>query len=296
MVSKVALFFIPSSPAYPLLLQQSLRPPDSHSPCWPYRKTITDRKGLGKVFWDSVKSVNFRDTHRHLLPSITGKVRATFTLTPDQIKQLKKRILARRPDLPHVSTFTVTCSYLWICVVRARRDAGGGACSSDDENLLFACPADCRAHLDPPLPGNYFGNCLTGCHGYAKVGQILGEDGLAEAAAVIGGGIRRRLYSGEEDGLFNGAENWLKGFSGLKPDQILGVAWSSNFDYYGLDFGWGKGKKFEMPSIDITGAISISASRIEEEEGGGREFGLALTPTRMEAFARIFAQGLINTQ
>ncbi|VFQ61771.1 unnamed protein product [Cuscuta campestris] len=256
------------------------------------RRPITDRRGLGKIFWDSLKNIKIHETSLHLLPSIAGKVRATFTLTSDQIEMLKNRILARRPDIPHVSSFTVACAYVWHCLVRSRHEVGG--VYSGDE--LFLCAADCRARLDPPLPGNYFGNCLTACFGKAEVGELIGEDGLAEAAAVIGDSVRRRLYSGEGDGLFEGAEDWFKMFAGMRPDRVFSLAGSPNFDYYGLDFGWGKGKKFEMPSIDITGAISIGASRIEEEEGGGgggREFGVTLPVTHMDTFAKIFAQGLI---
>ncbi|VFQ93816.1 unnamed protein product [Cuscuta campestris] len=248
------------------------------------RTAIQDRKGLGKIFWDYLKNIKIKDTHVHRLPSIADKVRGTFRVSPDQIKRLKNQVLTRRPDLVHVSTFTVICSYVWNCLVRSRH-----AENEDEEDEFFGCVADCRARLDPPVPENYFGNCLTACYGYAKVRELVSEGGLAAAAAVVGGSIRRQLYNEEKDGVFKGGEDWFSLFTKLNPDRALGVAGSPKFDYYGLDFGWGKGKKFEMPSIDITGAISLSGDRDVE---GGLEVGLALPVTQMHTFSKIFAAGL----
>ncbi|CAH9069270.1 unnamed protein product [Cuscuta europaea] len=252
------------------------------------RTELKEGKGrLEGIFWENLKNVKIEDTLVDLLPTVQNKVRATFTLTRGDIQRLKSHVMARRPELAHVTSFTVTCSYVWNCVVRSRHVAGVYA--NDDEDELFLCAADCRARLDPPLPENYFGNCITACYGYAKVKEHVGEDGLATAAAVVGESIRGRLYNKDKDGVFKGAEDWFTWLQAINMDRTLTVAASPKFDYYGLDFGWGKPEKSEIPSTDITGAISLSGSKDEE---GGLEIGLALPVTQMDAFTRFFEEGL----
>ena len=65
------------------------------------------------------------------------------------------------PILLHISSFTVTYAYTWACIVKAR--VWSGEEGSENELEHFGFVADCRARLDPPLPENYFGNCLVPC-------------------------------------------------------------------------------------------------------------------------------------
>ncbi|XP_019159105.1 PREDICTED: anthocyanin 5-aromatic acyltransferase-like [Ipomoea nil] len=255
------------------------------------RKMIRDEKGLEQIFWDNVKHIKVEDRHVHRLPQITDRIRATFTLTQNDIQRLKNRILAGRPELAHISSFTATCSYIWTCWVKSRyQDADSDNNIDDDEDEeVFNCAADCRSRLDPPVPGNYFGNCLVACFGYAKTKQLRGEEGLLDAAEGIGEGIRRRLYD-KERGVLGGAEDWFKVLSKLKIDRVLTVIGSPRFDYYELDFGWGNPKKFQMPSTDLSRGISLSKAK--DHEGGGLEIGLSLLGTQFDNFTGIFTQDL----
>nr|GMD31943.1 malonyl-coenzyme A:anthocyanin 3-O-glucoside-6''-O-malonyltransferase-like [Ipomoea batatas] len=251
------------------------------------RTVLKDQKGLETLFWDNVKNIKIEETHVHRLPLITNRIRATFTLTRHDIQRLKNRILARRPKLAHISSFTATCSYVWTCLIKSRYDADTDITGDGDE--VFGCAADCRLHLDPPVPGNYFGNCLAGCFGCTDTKKLAGEEGLLDAADVIGESIRRQLYD-KERGVLGGAEDSFKLMSKLKIDRLLTVIGSPKFDYYGLDFGWGNPKKFEMPSTDLTRGISLSKAK--DHEDGGLEIGLSLPAIQFHNFTRIFTQDL----
>ena len=71
--------------------------------------------------------------------------------------------------------------------------------------------------------------------------------------------------------------------------RLFSVAGSPRFEVYGIDFGWGRPEKVDVTSVDKTGAFSLSESR---DHSGGIQIGLALTKNQMEAFSRVFAQGL----
>ena len=86
---------------------------------------------------------------------------ATFLLSQADLERFKRSVMVQCPILLHVSSFTVTYAYTWACIVKAR--VWSGEEGSENELEHFGFVADCRARLDPPLPENYFGNCLVPC-------------------------------------------------------------------------------------------------------------------------------------
>lgn len=207
--------------------------------------------------------------------------RATFLLTRAQIEGLKQLVLASDANA-HVSTFVLTCSYVWATLIKARDDGDDG---SKMARFLFA--VDVRSRLVPPIPVTYFGNCIGGCFAEAKRGDLRGEGGVVAAAAAIGRAVRG-LEAGE--GVMRGAESWLRRVAELGSEGLVSVAGSPRFRVYETDFGWGKAEKVEVISIEGTGAISLAESRREEE--GGVEVGLALSKCELNAFASLFEEGL----
>ncbi|KAL4652372.1 hypothetical protein ACB092_01G228500 [Castanea dentata] len=148
--------------------------------------------------------------------------------------------------------------------------------------------ADARPRLEPPMPDNYFGNCLTGCAAIAERNDLLGEKGVAVAVKAISEAIKSLDY-----GVLKGAENWLSLLLNVKKDNISDgvpeIAGSPRFELYNTDFGWGKPVKVELISIDKIGGICVSDSR---DGTGGIEIGLFLKKREMEVFASVFAKGL----
>ncbi|VFQ93815.1 unnamed protein product [Cuscuta campestris] len=280
--------------AWAFFSSSSPHPQDSLPPQFlPFydRTAVKDRRGFAQVFWDYAKTTNVEETlDVDLLPKIPEKVRSTFVVSKEDIQRLKNHVLTRHPKIPHVSSFTVVFSYVWVCLVRSRTEINNADDDDDDEMDNFIFTADFRARLG--LPHHYFGNCVVPCMGSVQTKDLTGDGGVANAAEVVGGSIHSQLNSKDEDGVGSGVEDLATRVAAMKKDRILGVAGSPKFDYYELDFEWGKASKFEIPSIDITGAISMSAASKKHGEGGGLEAGLALPVAQMESFTRIFAEGL----
>uniref|UniRef100_A0A7N2KWV7 Uncharacterized protein n=1 Tax=Quercus lobata TaxID=97700 RepID=A0A7N2KWV7_QUELO len=180
-----------------------------------------------------------------------GVVRGAFELTRTKLKKLGQLITGileennEQGQPVHLSRLTLTFAYTWVCLAKVE--------AVRDNKLHLGINVDARSRLEPSVPGNYFGNCLTACIAIAERNELLGEKGVAVAAKAISEAIRN---------LDDGA---------LK------------------DFGWGKPTKVEMISIDKTGAIRVSETR---DGAGGIEIGMVLNKHVMEEFASVFAKGL----
>ncbi|KAL1812847.1 hypothetical protein DCAR_0625101 [Daucus carota subsp. sativus] len=212
------------------------------------------------------------------------KVKATFTITEAQIKSLKSMISTERPTLAYLSSFTAVCAYIWTCLAKTRATVWGEE-HNLDECQHFSFSMDCRARLDPPLPASYFGNCLAPCLG-AQTGRVLvGDEGLAAAAEVLGNSVSVKL----EKGPLHGLDKLPDALAGtMKGEWIIGIAGSPKLDYYNnIDFGWGKPLKFEF----VEEPLSISRCK---DSNADLEIGIVLPKNEMDVFSTIFARGLQN--
>ncbi|PWA69848.1 Chloramphenicol acetyltransferase-like domain-containing protein [Artemisia annua] len=211
----------------------------------------------------------------------TNKVRATFILTRTIIDQLRKRVLAQLPNLPHVSSLTVACGYIWYCIAKSR----------DDELHLhaFGLPIDCRKRLDPPVPEAYFGNCVLGSITTETTSVLSGDDGFITAVKLIGENLHKMLT--DKDGVVKHRIRLINALLSKEfvPKMMTAVSGSPKQKLYDLDFGWGKPKKIETISIDYSNSISLHSSKESTED---LEIGVCLTDTGMQAFARIFNKEL----
>ncbi|KAL8497420.1 hypothetical protein ACS0TY_020928 [Phlomoides rotata] len=241
------------------------------------RSVIKDAVQIGGVIWKKIwGKIPFEASS---FPVPTNRVRATFILTQNDITELKKMVLGKKPSVVKVSSFVVTTSYVWNCLMKSGQEE-----VDDDETEIFLFPVDARGRVDPPVPCNYFGNCL----GYGKVGighkKMAGEEGFVSAAVAIAEEIKKKVNKKNE--VFKGAENW----GGVDGNRVTGVSGSAKFDLPKVDFGWGMARKLEVVSIDGEEySMSICKSRDFE---GGLEIGISLPPETMAAFASIFARGL----
>ncbi|KAK1670107.1 hypothetical protein QYE76_058266 [Lolium multiflorum] len=204
---------------------------------------------------------------------------ASFPLTRDQIDGIKDAAAAepagtqRRP-----SSFVAASALAWVCLLRSRSVGVDGAARS---HMLFS--AECRSRLAPPLPAEYFGNCLRPCFVEVATAELAdGDGGVAAAAAAIGSAIREM-----ERGVLEGAEGWLGKVLSVLPQRPMSVGGSPRHGVYeGTDFGWGRPCRVEMVSIEKTpGTVSLA----EGPDGkGGVEVGVVLPPDAMESFASCF--------
>ncbi|XP_071740306.1 malonyl-coenzyme A:anthocyanin 3-O-glucoside-6''-O-malonyltransferase-like [Rutidosis leptorrhynchoides] len=220
----------------------------------------------------NVESLMNREYHVPHLCGPTNKVRATFIMTRSEITRLKSLVSTHLPSLTYVSSFTVSCAYIWSCLAKS--------CKSELEMLVFAI--DCRARMNPPIPATYFGNCGKPC--ICRLDTIVLKNGSFIAIAKLIGEELHKMLTNEGGVLMAKAP-----LSEVRLRTKTSVAGSPKMNFYNMNFGWGNPKKQELISIDYEGSISMNACK---ESNENMEFGICLSTTEMQAFARIFNDGL----
>ncbi|MCD7453622.1 CDK-activating kinase assembly factor mat1 [Datura stramonium] len=249
------------------------------------RSVIKDPYGQGMFIWDEMKKYNPEMHDIVTLPD--HKVRGTFTITRDDIGKLKNLILSRQQStLTHVTSFTVTCAYVWTCLIKSE-DATDREETDTNVMEFFGCAGDCRTRVNPPLPPTYFGNCLVAYMAKIRHVDLVGKEGFTVAVKLIGEAIQKRIK--DEEWILTG--NWFKELTTLDENRSFTIAGSPKLDLYAADFGWGRPAKLEFISLDNGNGISMSLSKSKDFDGD-LEIGLSLSKTRMNAFAAIFSHGL----
>ncbi|GAU17029.1 hypothetical protein TSUD_105280 [Trifolium subterraneum] len=208
-------------------------------------------------------------------------VRICLVLSHEQVQKLKKWIIDKCIEtIQHMSTFVVTCSLIWFCMVKSEHVAVG----DDLCNFLFY--ADCRRRPEFSLSKAYFGNCLASYIVAVKRSELVGKNGIVVAA----NGIEKKIRGFKSDAAL-GSETMMLDYKELiKPGKsIVMVSGSPKLDVYETDFGWGKPKKSDVVHHDSSGIISLSDCR---DGGSGIEIGLSLERSRMANFMNIFHEQL----
>ncbi|KAL7253465.1 hypothetical protein ACSBR1_007908 [Camellia fascicularis] len=158
---------------------------------------------------------------------------------------MKKRVNAqwqeKQSNIFHVSAFTITCAYVWVCLVKARKISRTG-------KVHLGFIVDCRARLDPPILSTYFGNCVSTHLVNADSKDLIAEDGVAVAAKAIG-----EVIAGLSDRLVKGIDD-LSEFVLLDMDRVFTIADSTDGNG-GLEIGLMLNKQEieAFPSLFATG-------------------------------------------
>ncbi|XP_071701227.1 malonyl-coenzyme A:anthocyanin 3-O-glucoside-6''-O-malonyltransferase-like [Rutidosis leptorrhynchoides] len=251
-----------------------------------YDRAIVYPDLLDEIFMNQPGIEKLDGEHQPAHPSSdTDKVRATVIMEKTKINELKKWLLVKLPNLEYLSSFSITCAYIWSCIAKSR-DLAGELIKGDNDLERFICTVDWRSRLTPPIPKTYFGNCVGLCD-TAKIEskKMSGDAGFINATELLGQALSRTLKN--KDGMFKDAEMWL--VRACDPAPVIGVAGSPKIKVYDLDFGWGKPSKYETISIDYNGSISVNACK---EAPDDIEVGLCLSPKHMDAFVAIFTSEL----
>ncbi|XP_004491975.1 coumaroyl-CoA:anthocyanidin 3-O-glucoside-6''-O-coumaroyltransferase 1-like [Cicer arietinum] len=257
------------------------------------RDRVKDPKGLKLIY---LKELQDMISKKIELPNLVryshaNKVRTTLVLNSEQVQKLKKWVSVKcKEKLQHMSTFVVTCSLIWFCMVKSEQSKIEEDNAVVDDVCYLVFMADCRDRPRFLLPKNYFGNCLATCIVAVKRDELVGKNGIVVAA----NGIERKIRDFKSDALL-GFETLMSDYRELsEPSKsIVYVAGSPKLAVYETDFGWGKPVKSEAVHIDSSGSISLSECRVG---GGGIEVGLALERIRMTNFINIFEEVLHKTQ
>ncbi|CAN1252653.1 Malonyl-CoA:anthocyanidin 5-O-glucoside-6''-O-malonyltransferase [Linum perenne] len=228
--------------------------------------------------------------------TISNQVRGILKLSRQDINKLKESMQhqfendnnhddhqASKPN--NLSTFVVTYTHALVCMAKAKD-------SSDDQIVFFGFTADCRSRLRPPLPSNYFGNCVIARGPTMTNGDIVQEGGIARVTRTIIETIKKI-----DNDILDGAKGRLGCVFRLTIEQKgrlirAGVAGSPRFGIYEVDFGFGKPKKMEITSIDGSSAMSMTES---SDGSDGIEIGVSMLSHEMEKFTSLFFDGLRET-
>ncbi|KAF1886529.1 hypothetical protein Lal_00045762 [Lupinus albus] len=264
------------------------------------RDKVKDPKGLKLHYLNELrdpisKGMEFAGIVRDVS---SNKVRATFILTRDQIEKLKKWVSIKcttntyDSKTLHISTFVVTCSLMWACLIKSEEfSKGNNNCITKDyydELCYLILLADCRNNPELSLPSTYFGNCLASGIVAIKRGVIVGENGIIEIANAI----EREVRDLKNDAMkkFDTLMSDYRELGKVEKSKLV-IAGSPKLNVYDTDFGWGRPKKSESVHIETSGSISLSDCR---EKTSGIEVGLALERIQMNNFTNILEELLNN--
>ena len=108
-----------------------------------------------------------------------------------------------------MSSFVAVSALAWVCLLQSRSVGVEGAAHS---HMLFS--TECRSRLAPPLPAEYFGNCLRPCFMEATMELLMTSGGCG----AIGLAIREM-----ERGVLEGAEaeGWLGQVMSVLPQRPM---------------------------------------------------------------------------
>jgi hypothetical protein len=220
-------------------------------------------------------------------PKLNDYVRATFELKHEDLDKIKQRVLStweisdtRESKPQNLSSFVLTCAYSLVCIAKAIHEV-----ENDKEKFAFAFGVDCRARLEPPIPNNYFGNCISGQFIDTQPLDFIKEDGVFLVAKSI---YEKINMINEKGALERDINNVCDKFSSLSSEgfEVMGVAGSNRFCVYEIDFGWGRPEKVEIVSIDRGLTIGLA------KRNDGIEIGVVLNKHVMDHFSTLFLEGL----
>lgn len=216
-----------------------------------------------------------------------GVVLATFRFTEKQLARLGRHVEAQT-TARRCSPYSLACGAAWAGILHAR---GKTNPSSSREEPCFGFVTGCKPRVNPPIPGNYFGNCLGLCRVEVEPTKASNLLSAASASAAIW-----RVITGlaEEGRALRDARGWVRTVREYASRRAVTVAGSPKLGVYGVDMGdgWGRPCKVEIVSVERTGALALAESGRDGD--GGIELGLALPRPEMEAF-RSFYRDLFAT-
>ncbi|PWZ25744.1 Anthocyanin 5-aromatic acyltransferase [Zea mays] len=212
-----------------------------------------------------------------------GVVFATFRFTEKRLRALGRR--AEAETSARCSPYALACGAAWAGIVRARGiGTGTGTDGAPAPDALFGFVTGCKPRASPPVPANYFGNCLGLCRvaHHAKRGELT----AVAASAAIWRAIEGLAEAGS---VFRGARGWVRWVREYASARAVTVAGSPKLGLYAAaDFGgaWGRPAKVEIASVERTGALALAENGRDGD--GGIEVGLALPRAEMETFRAFY--------
>ncbi|XP_015072302.1 uncharacterized acetyltransferase At3g50280 [Solanum pennellii] len=146
-----------------------------------------------------------------------------------------KKLKAKANEECHtskISSLQALSAHMWRCITRVRKFPA-------DHITSCRMAINNRARLDPPLPENYFGNCIQTVRGIASVGKLL-ENSLGWAAWEMHEAVVNHKNKDIREWVEKLESGMIYQLGFFDPSSIM-MGSSPRFDMYGNEFGLGKG-------------------------------------------------------
>ncbi|CAI9763614.1 unnamed protein product [Fraxinus pennsylvanica] len=168
-------------------------------------------------------------TSRHDAPLMRERV---FHFSSESLAKLKGKANSES-NSTKISTLQALSAHIWRCVTRAR-----GFLPDEKTNCRLAI--NNRTRLNPPLPNDYFGNCIQTVKATTTAGELLGNS-LGWAAWQL----QQVVINHTDKKVLDWVDSWIQTRFIYQLGQFFDTSSimmgsSPRFDMYGNEFGLGK--------------------------------------------------------
>ncbi|XP_031481973.1 uncharacterized acetyltransferase At3g50280-like [Nymphaea colorata] len=235
------------------------------------RQPMTERPLIHKEVGQMRFIASEKDLDRTLPPPF--KVRM-FRFTSKAVARVKAKTNERlKLESGEISSLQAITALLWRSTMRAKN-------FPDEAITVCVMTVGCRSRLRPPLPEEYFGNCLHPLVVQAKVGELLAHD-LSWAAQAL----HSEVAAQTADVIRERVKAWAKmpfTYGNSRPvSNVVVVGMSPRYEIYGIDFGWGMGHSvIGGPGSKFDGKIEVFPGK---SGNGSIDLQVCLAPQYMSA-------------
>lgn len=168
---------------------------------------------------------------RYEAPELTGRI---FHFSVAALARIKAKANALCKDRGiTISSLQALSALIWRCVIRVR------GLPKDDASRCNTS-VNIRSRLEPPLPPNYYGNCIQTVGAVTTAGELL-ENDLGWAAAQLTEAIAKHDDKAARETLMKWLQNpSIYQFRHLVNPGLVMFGSSPRFNMYGNEFGLGK--------------------------------------------------------
>lgn len=205
---------------------------------------------------------------RYEAPRLRERV---FHFSADSLRKLKAKANAES-NTTKISSLQALSAHVWRCITRTRN-------FPPDQKTSCRMAINNRARLNPPVPGEYVGNCIQTVRAIVTADELL-ERGLGWSAWLL----HQAVSNHTDEAVREWVESWLQSrfiyqiAQFFDPCSVV-MGGSPRFDMYGNEFGLGKAVAIRSGyAHKFDGKVSLYQGN---EGGGSMDLEICLPPQSM---------------